>query len=678
MTPQRGMPAVPVRFDIFPLQGGLDLHTPQLSVAPGVARDAQNYECSINGGYTRIPGYERFDGRTSPSNATYGTIASTAVAGLAVGDSINGQTSGATGVVCAIDGLTVVYTKATGTFQVGENLREGGTVRGVITTVGIAVTDQVVAAGYKLAAAEIYRADIQAVPGSGAVRGVFVFNGMVYAFRNNAGGTAAVLHRAGVSGWSAVAMPSELSFTAGSGTAPAEGATITKGAVTAVVRRVMLQSGTFGAGTAAGRLIIDTIAGGNFSAGAFTGGITATCSGAQTAVSFLPGGRFEFAIGNVGYAVRVYGVDGVNRGFEFDGTYVCPISTGNEVDTPSHLAIHKKYLFYSFLSSVQFSGIATPYQWTILSGAGEIAMNQPVTGFISMPGDATTAALGIASNDQLSVLYGTSSANWNRVDLPGGMGAKPYSLQTLQQSYVYDDQGVTSISAAQSFGNFATSTLTTKLRSFVQARRTLVTDSLVNREKSQYRTFFSDGYGLYCTVVNGQFLGAMPVYFPNPVFVSCNGESTNGSEVSYFGSTNGFVYRMDIGTSFDGAPIEWFCELSFAAQGNARMLKRYRRVSLEMQGDGYVSFNLGYTLAYGSTDAGQESMAAAVSPVYWDQFTWDEFVWDGRAIAPSQLALTGTAENISLRTSGSSALWPEHTINSATIHYTPRRALHGQ
>lgn len=54
---------------IFP--GGLDLTTPALRLQPGALRDALNFEVSPFGGYTRIEGYERFDGRLSPSAATY-------------------------------------------------------------------------------------------------------------------------------------------------------------------------------------------------------------------------------------------------------------------------------------------------------------------------------------------------------------------------------------------------------------------------------------------------------------------------------------------------------------------------------------------------------------------------------------------------------------------------------
>ncbi len=677
---RRPIPQVQTRIDPFPLQGGLDLHTPQLQLKPGYVRDALNFECSINGGYTRIPGYERYDGRPSPTDAVVGTLAATAVAGLAVGDSINGQASGATGVVAAVDGTTVVYTKATGTFTVGENLREGVTVIGVITEVGVSV-DLATSAEYTLAAANIYRADILAVPGSGQVRGGFTFNGEDYAFRNNAGGTALVMHRATSGGWTAVAFDNEVSFTAGGAGVPAEGATLTQGANTATIKRVVLQSGSFAGSTAAGRLIISTPAPGNFAAGAATypgGGMT--LSGAQTAITLSPGGRVETHQGNAGNGVRVYGCDGVNRGWEFDGTVFAPISTGQTSDAPTHVRVHKKHLFFSFGSSAQHSSIATPYAWTPLTGAAELAIDETISGYLTLPGDDSSAALAIVGENTVNVLYGTGSSTWNLVNNVGqGVGGKAYTARSLTQAYMFDDLGVVGLSAAQEFGNFSTAALTLNLRSFLQARRTLAVDALVNREKSQYRVFFSDGYGLFMTIVNGRLIGAMPVQFPDPVACAWSGESTNGGEVSFFGSTDGFVYRLDRGTSFDGDAIDSWFECAFAYQRATRVTKSYRCATFEVQGDGYAEFAVGYTLGYGVDTIEQPSASEAVQvnvqPAYWDQFTWDAFFWDGRALAPVTVPLVGTAENISLRVESSSALWPAYTVNSVTLQYTPRTLL---
>lgn len=661
------------------LRGGLDLHTPQQALDPGHARDAVNFECSINGGYTRIPGYERFDGRPSPSDATYTLLQLNITGAVAVGNVLTGATSGATAEVCTVSGSLVAVTRAAGSFSTGETLTVGGTAQATLTEIGGAEVDAVADAQYVYDAAERYRAVIQAVPGSGPIRGVVTFKGVTYAVRDNAAGTAAAIYKSSAAGWTLVPLLHEVAFTAGSGTPPAEGAAITKGTVSAVVRRVVTESGDWLAGNAAGRFIIEAPTGGNFSAGALTAGATATLSGAQSAVTLLPAGRFEFSVGNAGNGVRIYGCDGVNRGFEFDGAVLVPIRTGMASDVPTRVRVHKSHLFFAFGPSAQHSGTGTPYRWSVISGAGEILVSSDITAFLVLPGDANTAAMAILTNGGMFVLYGTSSSNWNLAEFNNSVGAKARTAQIIGQAFVLDDRGVIGLAASQEFGNFASAALTVNIRSFLQPRRLLATDSLVNREKSQYRLFFSDGYGLYCTLVNGEFRGAMPVYFPNAVACACSGDSANGSEASYFGSTNGYVYRLDAGTSFDGANISANLTLTFASQGNARVRKRYRKAAFEMQGDGYASFSVGYELGYGSDEIEQQGQAltasADVNPVYWDSFTWDRFVWDGRSIAPSEVELGGTAENISLRFEQEAGIYPPYTINSVTLHWTARRGL---
>jgi hypothetical protein len=107
----------PVQYDLVVLGGGLDQVTPTLRLKPGVLRDVVNFECSVFGGYTRIQGYEPFDGRPSPANAVYQSVMVSAVGSIVAGSAINGQTSGATGVVIAVVGLTVYFTKATGAWR---------------------------------------------------------------------------------------------------------------------------------------------------------------------------------------------------------------------------------------------------------------------------------------------------------------------------------------------------------------------------------------------------------------------------------------------------------------------------------------------------------------------------------------------------------------------------------
>ena len=55
----------------FPLQGGEDLITPALTIKPGKMIFSRNYECDQQGRPRRVDGFERFDGRPAPSDASY-------------------------------------------------------------------------------------------------------------------------------------------------------------------------------------------------------------------------------------------------------------------------------------------------------------------------------------------------------------------------------------------------------------------------------------------------------------------------------------------------------------------------------------------------------------------------------------------------------------------------------
>lgn len=656
-----------------------------LSLPPGVCRAASNFEHSITGGYTRIAGYDRYDGRPNPSDATYLLLTITVSAAINIGDTITGNSSAATGKVIAIDGDQYAVTRVSGTFLVNEIVKVGGVTKGTITTILGIESDPLTDAQYRLLAADDYRADIQAVPGSGSILGVAFYDGVVYAWRNNSGGTAANMYKSTSSGWTQVALGSELQFDGGTGEI-LDNQTVTgaTSGATGVVKRVVLESGTWGAGTATGRLIFATIT------GAFqnnenlqVGGVTkAVADGTQAAITLAKDGRVETTVANFGGGTtskRLYGCDTKNRAFEFDGTTYVPLATGMSPDTPTHIAFHKQHLFLSFNHSLQFSSLGNPYQWSPLLGAGELAMNDIITNLVVMPGDQSTGALGVYTRSDTSILYGTDSSTFKLTNFNTGTGAIAYTAQVLDQAYVLDDRGVIGLNATLNYGNFTPTSLTMNLRPFVQIRRNLATASVVNREKSQYRVFFSDGTGLYLTILNGKYLGAMPVQFSHPVTCAVEGEKPDGTETCFFGSTNGFVYRLDVGTSFDGGIIPASFNLVINAIGSPRILKRYRKASVEMSGDSYAEFAFGYDLGYRSESISQPLDQDIVNNLragyYWDGFVWDNFVWDGSDVSPAEVEVNGTAENIAVRFTSVSNLFQPFTVNSVILHYTPRRGL---
>jgi hypothetical protein len=207
--------------DFRAMAGGLDLVTPRIRLDPGRVFDACNYEPLTVGGYRRINGYERYDGRPSPSSADYWAISATITGTVSVAATLTGGTSGATGRVLGVFSGVIVLGRVVGTFANGEALKIGGvtvaTATSTATRRGAATIS--LDADWRLLAANDLRADIGAVPGAGPVRGVFVQGGIVFAFRDNIGATQSILWKATSGGWTQVPLGFQLDVVARSGTA---------------------------------------------------------------------------------------------------------------------------------------------------------------------------------------------------------------------------------------------------------------------------------------------------------------------------------------------------------------------------------------------------------------------------------------------------------------------------
>lgn len=100
--PKRKPPNVPTKSDWIAFKGGLDTTTPTMSKPPGTVTSAQNFEQDVNGGYNTIQGYERFDGRAKPSDATYATLSCLITTTVNVGDIVTDATGAIFGTVIAV------------------------------------------------------------------------------------------------------------------------------------------------------------------------------------------------------------------------------------------------------------------------------------------------------------------------------------------------------------------------------------------------------------------------------------------------------------------------------------------------------------------------------------------------------------------------------------------------
>lgn len=913
----------------FALRGGLDLVTPAIETPPGRAIAAANYEPHPRG-YQRVDGFERFDGRPKPSEASYWVLNFDAgTAAISEGDTVTGATSSATGVAL-IDAVVesgsyvgsdaagyLVLTGVSGTFQDNENLQVSAVTKSVADGTASergALTDANDTTWYQ-DAIETARADISAVPGSGAIRGVWAYGGDVYAFRDNAGGTAGVMHKATSSGWSEVSLGREIAFTGGSGEvavfdtlasvpetvpeivgaqdainngatvseelntpgmtfdgaswvdsgtklseagslfadtaghawtvecrfkvddvtanrgilirgsgrgvggnfalwvdtsgnlqcrirggtttqlaagvndgsfhevavvwdttnclgyvdeAPAvsiatdgvaaltstnhydnlgiggradggalsnhngqitevrvwnvvrtaaqiiefdtrrlkgseeglvaywpmsivegefeEGQTVTGGTsgATATINRVVVESGAFSTQDAAGRLIIGTVTSGPFQddEDLTTDTANATADGADAAITLSAGGRYDFRNYNFFGSAdlkRMYGCNGKDRGFEFDGTVFVPIATGTTTDTPTRVEAHSNHLFFAFAGgSLQHSSIGNPYQWQVLTGAGELGIGEEIT---DLQGNVS-GAMAVFGRNKVAVLFGTDSANWDFKTLADDAGAVAWTAQNIGSPIYLDNRGLRSLETTEKFGDFQIGTITQLVEPIFRAKKVAGVSpigSIRVRDKDQYRLFWDDGTGL--TVYFGRRTAeGYPEILPfdlgvNLTCMTSGKDDDDGAEILLAGDDEGMVYQLDAGTSFDGEEVEAFLRLPFNHVGSPAQRKRWHKASLEMESGPNTQIGLVAEFSYADPDQPPEleqTFNVKGQGGLWDEFTWDNFYWSSPVEGTAECHLDGLGRNISVAVISDATYEDPHVLHGAILAFSYR------
>jgi hypothetical protein len=707
----RGQP----RERYYSLQGGEDQISPPNKVSPGSLIFSLNYECDEGSRYKRFQGYEAYDGHNKPSDASYWILSFDASdAAFTAEATVTGQSSSATGILLtqvvesgSYGGSDaagyLVLTEVSGTFEDDENLQESAVTKAVANGTAnerygsTSTLDDT----YIQAAIEYARDQIAAVPGSGEILGLWQYKGVKYAFRNNSGGTAAVMHKSSTSGWTECDLGNTIAFTSGGTTEVSEDDVLvgaTSGA-SATVKRIIVTSGSWAGGDAAGIFILYSQSGTfeaenlNISGGASN---VATIASDSTAVTLVASGRYNCINHNFYGAsdyYRMYGVDGANKGFEWDGSTFVQITTGMAVDKPTNLAAFKKHLFFAFPGgSLQYSSPGTPYEWDPVTGAAELGIGDDITALMVVAG----GTLAILSRNSTNFLNGTSVDDWTLSALSEESGAIEWTAQMLGNNGIYlDDRGVTSLAAVQEYGDFKANTIATQMKPFIDRKKENAKCSLRVRSKNQYRLFFDDKYGVTITFSGNKVIGVTRSLYEDQPVCSVSTEDANGNEELFFGSDDGFVYQLDSGTSMNGSAVTAIARTHYNHLNSPSNKKRFRRMIPEIDGPVDASIYVFAAFSYGEAENTQQLISEYsgedVMDYLVDMYNGNlsilqtysgggilgmselgAFRLGGSAVGSGTVPINGSGTNIAFAFVSEAIYAEPHTLQGITIHYDIR------
>jgi hypothetical protein len=291
-------------------------------------------------------------------------------------------------------------------------------------------------------------------------------------------------------------------------------------------------------------------------------------------------------------------------------------------------------------------------------------------------------------------LSGSSTLDFKLDVISANTGCIHYGAETVDYTYLLDDRGIIKLTTTQAYGNFDKETISRKVQMEANRIKKLLVCTTAYKTKNQIRFYGSDGTGLIMTVAQGGTATSSIANsssagseehryteFSYPFTVTCawSGEDDTGDDVIYLGSSDGWVYQANKGSSFDGAEIESNLVLAFNNNKSPNYLKQYRKLLLEMTSYGYSEVGLHPEFSYGnpftSTHIQQLFDIKGVGG-FWNVSTWNTiYYYDSQLVYQPELQIAGEGTNISLVLHAKSAIDLGHKFDGVIFQYTTRRLV---
>ena len=534
---------MPDRWQTYPIEfgGGLvtNLSPLQQGVnAPGTATVLRNFEPSVEGGYRRIEGFDKYSDSYVPP---YGSPL------------VQGSSQTGTSLVIANiftepqDGDTFTIAGVAGTYTIATS---GVSYNASTKTATLTLTTSLATSPADQAALDFGNTDDM-------IRGVTYYSSRTVAIRNQN------IFTSTGSTWTRINSPDY-------GTVKVNG-----GSQTGTALIVDGLTGTPQAGdtfTVAGIEKVYTVS----SVGTITsGGGTLTISPALASspadnadITFLTsdwagGGKTRFATYNFSGTEKLILVNAINTPATFDGTDYLPIQdVPSDIDNAEHVTEFKNHLFFGKGRILSFSAPYSDTDFTPASGAGTIDVGADITGLIVF-----REQLIIFCFDRILRLAGSTIADFQLQPITEDIGCvEPDTVQEVGGDIMFlGPDGLRLLGATERNNDFSLGVVSKAIQSELTGLLTVSTSfsSIVIREKSQYRIFgFNNSYtndaarGVLGTQFSPQ--GGLEIAWAETRGINAyvaSSQYVGDDEYVLFANKTGYVYQMENGNDFDGENI---------------------------------------------------------------------------------------------------------------------------
>ena len=418
---------------------------------------------------------------------------------------------------------------------------------------------------------------------------------------------------------------------------------------------------------------------------AFTGRSTLTrTSQGQVSFSLFEGADFDYGLlvicdgANKPYFFRMEGTGAnINTRTFFSGEVTV---TGTKFAT--HGEIHDKHLVVAGvadnLSTVFYSKLLDPTDFSG-TGSGSITLSDQIVGLKSFRNE-----LFIFCENSIFKLQ---DINGTPVVIPVAKNIgclSGYSIQEIGGDLIFlAPDGLRTVAGTARIGDVELGTVSKAIQPLLTDLanniNSYVISSVVIREKSQYRLFYTD-----TSVDENQQRGIIGTLRPNgfewgetrgiEVTEVGSGFNTNGVEKYYHGSTAGYVYNHDTGNNFDGSSILARYATPNYDYGDLGTLKTLHFIKVSASAEGVVTPDVQVRYDYGNTDTPQPTdlfdLGTINPPAIFAEGIFGTTIFGGGNNPLIRVALQGSGHSNNF-TFISEDTKPPYTINGLYVDFIP-------
>lgn len=277
-------------------------------------------------------------------------------------------------------------------------------------------------------------------------------------------------------------------------------------------------------------------------------------------------GKYNFERFNFDGNDKLVVVDGTNDPTVFNTSMAATDITASSVEGASLVAAYREHMFYAGMSStpqeVVFSQPFDEDAFSSGSGAGSVKVDDTIVGL-----KVFREALFIFCENRIFKLTGSSSSDFQIAPVTRDIGCiNGDTIQEFAGDLIFlGPDGLRTVAGTEKIGDVNLGTISANIQSIFDEniKDSSLFDSVVIPDKTQYRVFFSKENlaenfteGVIC-VLKAQQSG-MGYEFAKLRGIKPSATDTfisSGDVLVLHGGFDGFVYRQETGTTFDGTAI---------------------------------------------------------------------------------------------------------------------------